>query len=118
MLESLDLGYNHLNSGSLPTEIGQLVHLQWLSLQNSGLRGHLPMEIAALPHLEWLQLGGENNNFERPTLSALLQALPLDCSCGSWSSQNPTRTKITFSSTTPPPIPDECSCSVDALDGD
>lgn len=36
MLESLDLGYNHLNSGSLPTEIGQLVHLQWLSLRKYG----------------------------------------------------------------------------------
>ena len=48
--ENLDL------SGTIPSELGNLPKLQWLSLNNNQLTGSIPSELGNLPNLQWLFL--------------------------------------------------------------
>ena len=55
-LQWLSLGINQL-SGALPPELGNLTNLQVLSLYANQLSGALPPELGNLTHLQWLSLG-------------------------------------------------------------
>lgn len=85
------MGDNQLQD-TLPTELGNMLQLEQLRLQNNQLRGQVPTELGALENLRELQLHGNlllegavpaqlcdgTNNF-------LLSTLTADCSnvtCG------------------------------------
>ncbi len=54
-VDSLQLAFNGL-SGSLPAEIGGLLHLKKLALNNNNVSGPIPAELGALPELVELRL--------------------------------------------------------------
>lgn len=55
----LDLGGNNL-VGELPTEIGDMVHLERISLYDNEITGSIPSELAVLENLQRLFVGGNN----------------------------------------------------------
>ena len=57
-LRFLSLNNNQL-AGEIPKEIGKLTNLKWLYLHNNQLTGEIPKEIGKLINLQWLYL---NNN--------------------------------------------------------
>ena len=52
---ALDLSQNRL-TGPMPTELGSLANLQWLSLWGNQLTGPVPAWLGGLVNLEWLYL--------------------------------------------------------------
>jgi hypothetical protein len=48
--ESIDLGHNHF-TGVVPSEVGSLRRLEYLSLDNNDFRGRLPREIGLLNNM-------------------------------------------------------------------
>lgn len=56
--ETLDLPLNDI-SGTIPSEIGLMSNLNWLSLSNNALTGTIPLEINSMPDLgKFSRLGG------------------------------------------------------------
>ena len=43
-------------TGTIPSELGNLINLEWLSLKDNSLSGEIPAEIGNLTQLEWLYL--------------------------------------------------------------
>ncbi|XP_074357023.1 uncharacterized protein LOC141696800 [Apium graveolens] len=79
-LERLDLGDCGL-IGSIPSQIGMLSELNYLSLTNNHLTGHLPSSMASLSQLKVLNLS--NNSLSGsvfPEISRLKNLLSLDLS--------------------------------------
>ena len=75
----LDLDGKQL-SGPIPSELGNLANLEFLSLRDKQLSGSIPSELANLDNLEWLIL--DSNQLSGPIPSELgnldnLQALEL-----------------------------------------
>ena len=59
-IESTTVGLNDNQlTGSIPPEIGNLTHLDWLFLDDNQLNGEIPPEIGNLTHLSYLRL--DNN---------------------------------------------------------
>jgi len=57
-------------SGSIATEIGQLMFLEHLDLTNNSIQGEIPAEIGQLTHLQILTLDG--NKLSSPPPETLL----------------------------------------------
>ena len=55
----LELSNNNL-SGVLPSELGNLPHLEWLNLNNNQLSGSIPSALGNLANLELLHFGGND----------------------------------------------------------
>ncbi|BBN16320.1 hypothetical protein MPTK1_7g05370 [Marchantia polymorpha subsp. ruderalis] len=55
-LESLELSINPLLTGNLPKELGKLLNLKSLSIQQCGITGPIPVELSNLSKLEFLAL--------------------------------------------------------------
>ena len=56
-LVELDLSYNEL-TGTIPSELGDLAHVQVLRLDGNQLTGTIPSELGDLAHLRSLHLNG------------------------------------------------------------
>ncbi|PON70199.1 Leucine-rich repeat domain containing protein [Trema orientale] len=63
-LQKLDLAYNNFNFSPIPTAIGQLSEMRYLSLSSSFFFGQVPYEISRLSKLSYLDL---SSNFEEDT---------------------------------------------------
>ncbi|MYE03681.1 MAG: hypothetical protein F4Y00_01715 [Bacteroidetes bacterium SB0662_bin_6] len=55
-VESIDFHTNNALTGSIPPEIGDIVHVKKISLEGNELTGSIPSEIENLIHLEILNL--------------------------------------------------------------
>ena len=67
-LEYLNLSGGYLNiSGSVPSEIANLENLTYLNLANNQLDGSIPSQIGNLTNLEWLNLSYNNLSGNIPT---------------------------------------------------
>ena len=74
VLEWLQLGDNHL-TGEIPSEIGNLSALEWLSLRSNHLTGEIPSEIGNLSALRGLRLWVNDLTGEIPPEIGNLSAL-------------------------------------------
>ena len=54
-------------SGSIPTELGNLTNLAWLSLSSNSLSGSIPTELGSLTNLAWLSLSSNSLSGSIPT---------------------------------------------------
>ena len=62
-------------TGKIPTEIGQLVNLTYLTLADNELTGEIPTEIGKLNNLKVLNLDGNKLNGQIPTEIGKLNSL-------------------------------------------
>ncbi|GLJ48961.1 hypothetical protein SUGI_1033040 [Cryptomeria japonica] len=71
-LKNFTIGGNPLSPGVVPTELGNLKHLQELWLYSCNLEGGIPTFFDNLTHLEWLDL---SSNYLSGAIPASLMAL-------------------------------------------
>lgn len=70
-LEFLDLGFNRLR-GTLPSQLGRLKRLKYLSINNNFYNGTIPRELFSLTSLRFLTMGGNSLSGTIPsTISSL-----------------------------------------------
>ncbi|XP_059649660.1 receptor-like protein EIX1 isoform X2 [Cornus florida] len=75
LLSNLELEYNHLITGRIPNEIGQLKHLECLSLSGNSLYGPIPTSVGNLSSLRILELFENQLNGTLPKSVAFLSNL-------------------------------------------
>ncbi|XP_024200044.2 receptor-like protein EIX2 isoform X1 [Rosa chinensis] len=84
-LESLDLSYNIMLEGELPTALGMLENLMELHLSGNQFSGSIPQSIDNLSSLETLDISGNNLTESIPeSLGQLSQLVHLDLSQNLW----------------------------------
>ncbi|CAB9497540.1 Receptor-like kinase [Seminavis robusta] len=76
-LTHLNVEYNPMSVGSLPSEIGQLSNLEALFLGGVGVTGTLPSEILTLSNLGWLILAFNSVVGTIPTEAGLLKKMEM-----------------------------------------
>ncbi|CAB9497544.1 Receptor-like kinase [Seminavis robusta] len=76
-LTHLNVEYNLMSVGSLPSEIGQLSNLEALLLSGAGVTGTVPTEVLTLPNLGWLILAFNSVAGTIPTEAGLLKKMEM-----------------------------------------
>ncbi|KAJ7553781.1 hypothetical protein O6H91_06G112600 [Diphasiastrum complanatum] len=74
-LVSLDLSFNQMLTGPLPTELGNLTKLQMLNLQSCGFTGSIPAEFGNLAQLEFLALNDNHLDGNIPSSLGKLRSV-------------------------------------------